>query len=304
MPEPIIHIQGLSKRFGNIHALTGLNMQVAPGDIYGFLGPNGSGKSTTIRILMSLVRADGGSAKVFGMPVESAGKRIRARIGALIERPDFYGHLPARTNLSMLARYSGFQAGRKEIFEVLEMVGLKGRENDRVRAFSDGMKQRLGIAQAMLHRPDLLILDEPFNSLDPQGVKDVRDLILTLNREKKVTVMISTHQLDEIEKLATRLVVISRGKTIAEGSMSELLKQRAARVKVRVDHTTNALKALKDSQVVIEKVDEAERVMMLSCPVTEVPVIGEMLVHAGVRLYELKPDRSLESLFLDYTAES
>jgi ABC-type multidrug transport system ATPase subunit len=304
MPDPLIHIHGLRKRFGDILALDGLYMEVYPGDIYGFLGPNGSGKSTTLRIITSLVRQDAGTVNLFGMPVIKARKQILSRVGALIERPDFYGHLTARRNLSMMADYSKFKVGKGEIYEVLEMVGLKGRENDRVSTFSDGMKQRLGIAQAMIHKPELLILDEPFNSLDPQGVKDVRDLTIQLNRDFRVTIVISSHQLDEIEKLANRLVVISEGKTVTEGPMRTLLETSEAKIHLSVDKVNDACKLIHQKGLVIDRKDEASGQITLTSPLAEIPALNRLLVSHGIQVYAMKPDQSLESLFLNYTAKA
>ncbi len=279
-------------------------MEVYPGDIYGFLGPNGSGKSTTLRIITSLIKADAGTVNLFGMPVTKARKQILSRIGVLIERPDFYGHLTAHRNLSMMADYSKYNVGKAGIYEVLEMVGLKGREKDRVNTFSDGMKQRLGIAQAMIHKPELLILDEPFNSLDPQGVKDVRDLTIQLNKDFKVTIVISSHQLDEIEKLANRLVVISKGKTITEGSMRTLLETSEAKVNLVVDNVNKACEVINNKGLVIDRKDIKSGQITLTSPLSEIPSLNSLLVNQGIQVYALKPDQSLESLFLNYTTEA
>ncbi len=299
--EPVISIHGLTKRFGEIQALNGLDMQVNKGDIYGFLGPNGSGKSTTIRILMSLVKHDSGDVKVFGKDIQKFRGKILPRVGALIERPDFYEHLSAEVNLSILAKYSRIKAGMDEIYDALDLVGLTGREKDKVGSYSDGMKQRLGIAQALIHRPDLLILDEPFNSLDPQGVKDVRNLVIKLNKEKNVTVLISSHKLDEIEKLTNKIVLISKGKTVAEGNLEELLSKGMSKVSVVSDKPEKALELLKLSDISMESIYQAEDRILLRCYRDQIPNINSLLINNGIKVYELTPDHSLESVFLSYT---
>ena len=302
MAEPVIRVRGLRKRFGRIQALDGLEMHVDPGDVYGFLGPNGAGKSTTIRILTTLVAPDSGEISLFGEPVSRSRNAVLSKVGALIERPDFYLHLSAKNNLSLLARFSKMEYRPQDIFEVLELVGLKGRENDRVGTFSDGMKQRLGLAQALLHKPELVILDEPFNSLDPQGVKDVRDLILELNRDQGTTFIISSHQLDELEKLVNRLVVISEGRTVTEGSRRELLEKKSVKVHIQTDQAEKASKILKAKGFELVATDTLNGRVTFSCAPEEVPDINAMLTREGLRIYELRPDLSLESLFLDYTA--
>jgi ABC-2 type transport system ATP-binding protein len=222
--QEIIKISGLSKRFGDIQAVEDLNLTVYSQDIYGFLGPNGSGKSTTIRMMLSLVRPDKGSVSIFGLPLRGNRKAILSRIGALVEKPDFYDYLTAFKNLEILATYSGKKVTASQIMDVLALTGLHGRAESKVKTFSKGMKQRLGIAQALLHQPELIILDEPTAGLDPQGVKDVRDLIIQLNSEMKKTILLSSHQLHEIEQLANRMIIIDKGRAVVEGDVTELLK--------------------------------------------------------------------------------
>lgn len=300
-PEPAISIQGLTKRFGEVQALNGLDMQVNYGDIYGFLGPNGSGKSTTIRILMSLVKHDSGDVKIFGKDIQKFRSKILPRVGALIERPNFYEHMSAEVNLSIMAKYSKVRAGNDEIYDILDLVGLSGREKDKIGSYSDGMKQRLGIAQALIHRPDLLILDEPFNSLDPQGVKDVRNLVIRLNKEKNVTVLISSHKLDEIEKLTNKIVLISKGKTVAEGDLEELLSKGMSKISVVSNNPEKALELLKMSDISMESIEQVEDRILLRCYKDQIPDINSLLINNGIKVYELTPDHSLESVFLSYT---
>ncbi len=221
--EKILSIRGLSKQFGDIQAVDNLDLDVYKGDIYGFLGPNGSGKSTSIRLILSLVRPDSGSIQIFGQPVKKFLPRILQRTGALVEKPDFYEYLSAYKNLAILMQYSGLKPDRKRIMEVLEIVGLQDRAKGKVKTYSKGMKQRLGIAQAMLHDPELLILDEPSSGLDPAGARDVRDLIVNLNKDHGKTIMLSSHHLLEIQQVANRMIIISEGRSVLEGSVQELI---------------------------------------------------------------------------------
>jgi ABC-type multidrug transport system ATPase subunit len=296
----LISIKDLYKHFGHVQALNGLSMEVLPGDICGFLGPNGSGKSTTIRILLSLVKPEQGQVDIFGMDMLKSRKKILPKIGALIERPDFYEHLSAYTNLKLLLKYGGIELTENEILETLKIVGLKERAKDKVRVFSDGMKQRLGIAQAIIHKPELLILDEPFNGLDPQGVKDIRDLILKLNREARITVLISSHNLDEIEKLVNRLVLINKGKTVAEGTIDDLINKGASHVKLVVDDPEKAFLKIEQSAIKIEQLGMIDGNIFFSVNRKLIPQINNLLVESGIRVFHLSQDKSLESFFLTF----
>jgi ABC-2 type transport system ATP-binding protein len=188
--EQIIKVDSLYKHFNEVKAVNGISFSVDKGDVYGFLGPNGSGKSTTIRMLLSLIRPDSGIIEIFGRELSGHKHKILSGIGALIEKPDFYEYLSAEKNLWLLARYGGFDIPSARISEVLEMVGLSERANSKVKTYSKGMKQRLGIAQAILHDPDLIILDEPGSGLDPSGIKDIRELIFHLNRDLGKTIFL------------------------------------------------------------------------------------------------------------------
>lgn len=283
-----------------MQALDGLDMKVNKGDIFGFLGPNGSGKSTTIRILLDLVNADNGNVEIFGMDSKIFRKKILPKTGALIERPDFYEHLSALTNLKLLLKYGGRQSSEGEILETLKTVGLKERAKDKVRTFSDGMKQRLGIAQAIIHQPELLILDEPFNSLDPQGVKDIRDLILRLNRENDITILISSHNLDEVEKLVNSMVLINKGRSIAAGKIDELINAGASKIKVIVDNPEKAKSIIQQSDFKIDQILKDEKSIQLLANRELIPAINQLLVQHNIQVYQLSQDHSLESFFLSF----
>ncbi len=222
----IIQVNGLSKKFKDITAVDGLSFTVDENCIYGFLGQNGAGKSTTIRMLLTLVQPDSGEIEIFGKKLPAARKEVLRQTGALIEKPDLYKYLSAYENLKIFSRISGMKHGRKELMEQLDHVGLAHRAGDTIAGFSQGMKQRLGIAVALVNDPQLVILDEPVNGLDPQGIADIRNLVVRLRTERKKTVMLSSHLLNEIELTANRMLIIHKGKKVVEGSVAELLHPR------------------------------------------------------------------------------
>src|SRR5690606_37071272 len=205
--EKVIEVKNLSKKFKDLKAVDNLNLTVYKGDVFGFLGPNGAGKSTTIRMLLSLISPTNGEIKIFNKPLRQNRREILKRVGAIVEKPDFYGYLSAYKNLEILGRLSGTDTSRKKIMDMLELVGLDKRYRSKVKTFSHGMKQRLGIAQALLHDPDLIILDEPTTGLDPQGMKEIRDLIMFLIREKGKTIFLSSHILYEVEHDSNRMII-------------------------------------------------------------------------------------------------
>ena len=183
--DKIIEVNSLTKDFKNLRAVNNLNLNVFEGDVFGFLGPNGAGKSTTIRMLLSLIKPSNGTIKIFNQSLKEGRKEILTRVGAIVEKPDFYGYLSAYKNLEILGKISGKEISKKRIMEVLEIVGLSKRFKSKVKTFSHGMKQRLGLGQALLHNPDLIILDEPTTGLDPQGMKEIRDLNFVFKQRRK-----------------------------------------------------------------------------------------------------------------------
>jgi ABC-2 type transport system ATP-binding protein len=217
---PVIHIEDLTKRFGRKTVVSGLTFSVPPQTLFGFLGPNGAGKSTTLYMLLGLVRPTGGAIHIFGQSVRSP--EVRRRLGSLIETPAFHGYLSGRKNLELLGRLTR-TASRVEIDKALDTVGLLDRGNDKVSTYSDGMKQRLGVAQALLHRPDLLILDEPTNGLDPEGNRDLWQLLRRLVRERGLTALVSSHLLAEVEEYCDHVCVIDEGRQVACDTVENLL---------------------------------------------------------------------------------
>lgn len=220
MPDIVLKALGLTKAFKGHTAVEDLNLEVGKGDIFGFLGPNGAGKSTTIRLMLALIKPDSGDVEIFGRSVRHYGNRALKKVGALIEEADFYGNLSAEHNLELLARLDGVDGAR--IADVLTIVGLYDRRKDKVKAYSHGMKQRLGVAQALLNRPELLILDEPTSGLDPRGMKEVRELIRRLAREG-MTIFLSSHLLHEVEQVCTAMAIIDKGRLITAGKVTDLL---------------------------------------------------------------------------------
>ena len=219
----IIRVQHLSKQFDEIKAVDDLSFTVKQGCVHGFLGQNGAGKSTTIRMLLTLIRPTEGDIEIFGLPLSRHRREILRRIGAVIERPDLYKYLSAYDNIRLFARLSGMHPQRNQLMEQLERVGLAERAQSRVHTFSQGMKQRLGLAIALVHNPDLVILDEPVNGLDPQGIADIRNLILHLSREEGKTVFVSSHLLSEMEMIADNMLIIDKGRKVVEGPVKDLL---------------------------------------------------------------------------------
>lgn len=299
----IIELRGLRKHYGDFHAVDGLDLTVEPGDVYGFLGPNSAGKSTTIRMLMSLIRPTDGSIRLFGLDLATHREQVLRRIGAIVERPDFYNYLTARRNLELLGRMSGADTSRAAIMHILGIVGLGERADSKVKTFSHGMKQRLGIAQALLHDPDLIVLDEPTTGLDPQGMKDIRDLILSLSADHRKTIFLSSHILPEVELTANRMVIINRGKAVVEGAVQDLLDAGRVRVTIGTPDPLGAAQALADTAFA-EDLHQADGAIVLLAERKDLPHIVDRLVGAGIAVESVVPVRSLEEYFLSLTKEA
>jgi ABC-type multidrug transport system ATPase subunit len=288
---------GLTRRFGSRTAVGDLSLSVKEGDVYGFLGPNGAGKTTAIRCILGLIRPDSGEVSIFG---ERDSVRQRAFVGAMVETPAFHRWMTAEDNLARAAAFSGI--GREGIDAALERVGLAGRGRDRVGGYSLGMRQRLGIARALLSKPRLLILDEPTNGLDPRGMKEVRDLLAALARDEGITIFISSHLLAEVEQLCTRIGILEHGRLIAEGTPSELAgRQQVAEVGAEDREALKAALAAMSIPVLSEGEQGRLRVSLASLSAAD---LNRGLIDAGVAVNALIPGgRSLEDLFLSLTSE-
>lgn len=302
--EKIIEIEGLSKRFKNLTAVDNLNLNVLKGDVFGFLGPNGAGKSTTIRMMLTLIKPNSGSIKLFGESLNGNRNKLLSKIGAIVEKPDLYGYLSAYKNLEILGKISGCDVSQKRIMEILELVGLSARAKSKVKTFSHGMKQRLGIAQALLHDPELIILDEPTTGLDPQGMKEIRELILNLSREKKKTVFLSSHILHEVELVANRMIIINKGKTVIEGYVEELLKSSTIKVTVEVDDELKMKQLLAQSSWANKLDSAAGQKFIFLIDKNEISLLVKYLVEGGLNLSGVIPQRSLEEYFLNITEKN
>jgi ABC-type multidrug transport system ATPase subunit len=299
--EPLLQVSGLTKTYGAFKAVDDLSFSVFPGDVFGFLGQNGAGKSTTIRMLLTLIRPDAGQIRVFGMDLQRHRREVLSKVGAVIEKPDLYGYLTGMENLSLFARMSGRRIDRKVLNETMELVGLSARGGDKVRTYSQGMKQRLGIACALVHDPELIILDEPTNGLDPQGIADIRNLILSLSRERGKTFLISSHLLSEIELMANRMVIIDRGKKVVEGNVRELVDPQDRVVHLETEDDTTALIKIRRSAWADRLVEDKSPELVMKLSSEEIPDLVAFLVAEGIRLLSLRPVNRLEEYFLSLT---
>lgn len=303
MSETIISVQQLVKQFRTLRAVDGLSFSVPKGEVYGFLGQNGAGKSTTIRMLLTLVQPTSGEIKLFGQSLSTERHAILRQVGAVIERPDLYTYLTAYENLRIMARLSGVHPGRKELMQQLEQVGLTARAHSKVKTFSQGMKQRLGIACALIHNPQLIILDEPTNGLDPQGIADIRNLILHLSKNNGKTVLVSSHLLNEVQLIADSMLIIDQGKKVAEGSVSSLLNPADTVVALYTTNDAAALQWLQAShwQQYLLRNAEGIRLQMHG---QNVPALNAALVAAGIEVLQIQSQHSLENYFLSLTTEN
>jgi ABC-type multidrug transport system ATPase subunit len=292
----MIVTRALTKRYGRVLAVDRVDLEVREGDRYGFLGPNGSGKTTVVRMLLGLVYATSGEIEVMGRPVPSKVAEVLPRIGALIEGPSCYGHLSGRANLGLIdssGKRRGLRNRKQRIDEALERVGLAGVDNRAVKKYSLGMRQRLGLAAALLREPRLLVLDEPTNGLDPQGIREIRDLLAELNKAG-TTVFLSSHQLAEVEQLCTRVGIVDRGRLVLQQDLDEL-RAPTGRVVVRTPDISRA------SALLGERVErrDGDRLLVADADPAEV---NARLVAAGLRVSEIGPERrSLEDLMLSVT---
>lgn len=308
MGEIILQVSGLNKVYksGKL-AVKDVTFNLTKGDVFGFLGPNGAGKTTTIRMLLGLIKPTKGKIIIHGKEMNHKNKyEVLDQIGALVEGPAFYEYLDAIENLKIFASYSGMN-DYKHIEKIIELVGLKGREKDLVKHYSLGMKQRLGIAQALLNHPEILILDEPTNGLDPQGIKEIRELIIRLGKEG-ITIIVASHILDEIQKMCNRLIVLNEGEVILQGTTEELLCEKESHYIIRSKKVEDLKRVLKTWKAV-ELVDEQEDVLGKDCVKinlkhTKPEVVFEYLANKSldiIEYYQIKKD--LETMFFKVVGE-
>jgi ABC-type multidrug transport system ATPase subunit len=297
----VIRVKDLSKHFGELKAVQQLSFSVGEGQVYGFLGQNGAGKSTTIRMLMTLIEPTGGEIEIFGMNLRKHRKEILRQTGAIIEKPDLYKYLTAKENVRIFSRLSGVKATEKQIMDQLALVGLAGRADSKVKTYSQGMKQRLGLACALVHDPGLIILDEPSNGLDPQGIADMRQLILHLSRDLKKTLVVSSHLLSEMEMVADHMLIIHKGEKVVEGKVSELLDPEKTMVELLTPDINAAMNVLKTSPWQDSLKEPVKGTVRLECNRNEIPALNRFLVEKGIAVQSLRPMNSLEDYFLSLT---
>jgi ABC-2 type transport system ATP-binding protein len=293
-----MRVEGLTRRYGRKTALDEVSFTVGAGSVFGLLGPNGAGKTTLVRIALGLVRATSGSVALFGLPLPGGAIAARTRIGAMVEIPRFYPHLSGRDNLRVLGTLSG--ADEKALIDaVLDAVELSEPAGDPVRGWSQGMRQRLGIAQALLGEPDLVILDEPTNGLDPHGVREVLALLRRINRDRGTTFLILSHQLDELETIADHVAVLRRGRLLAAGPVGEVVAGAVTHHRLRGGSPGDAQRALRDR---LE--GEAAGALRIRAGRDEIPGLIAELLAAGIAIHEVTPvRRSLFEWFLAVTGE-
>jgi len=299
---PLLSARSLVKDYGSFRAVHDVSFEVYPGDVFGFLGPNGAGKSSTLRMLLSLIRPTEGEIQVFGQDLHTHRTSILSRIGCIIEKPDFYKYLSARKNLQLFARWSATDIPNQKIDELLEFVGLGDRGKDKVAGFSHGMRQRLGIAQTLLNDPELILLDEPTTGLDPQGIIEVRELILRLKNERNKTIVLSSHLLSEIELIANRMVIINKGKALVQGEVAQLLNSSELLVSFQVDDLEKAVSCIQHSPFAGMFTVSLTHEIQLQVNRQEVPVIIQLLMENGIAIYSVEGRRKLEDYFLKLTS--
>lgn len=296
-PPPLVHIRNIQKSFGSVRALRDASMTIQPGQIYALLGRNGAGKTTALRALLGLSRTQGGSIELFGAPLAKHRSEALSKVGAMVEAPSAYRHLTGRQNLEVTRRLRGLP--RTTIDEALDLVGLTDASNRRVKGYSLGMKGRLGLASALLGSPELIILDEPLNGLDPSGIREVRALIKEMP-SRGVTVILSSHQLGEVEQVATHVGILHDGTSRFEGPIEQLRAASKPALRLRAEPAELAEPLLQGMGNKLEQADDG--MWILQEPNRPAAEINRALVQADVQVHHLEPHAaSLEDLFLELT---
>mgnify|MGYP001091915706 FL=1 len=293
----VIQTMGLSKRYKNRWAVDHLDLRVEPGDIYGFIGQNGAGKSTTLKLLCGLARPTQGEALIFGKPVRDS--VARRRVGALIEQPGLYPDLSGQENLRLYAALLGLDRPERQVGEILKTVGLSPKEKKPVRHYSMGMKQRLGVALALLGGPDLLLLDEPINGLDPEGIREMRELLLGLNRNRGLTILVSSHILGELSKIATRYGIIQQGRMVEQITAAELEQKCTDYLHLKADQPQKAA-ALLEQELHLKRWEMRPEGEIRIYEAVDPKAVGQILTQVGIAVEEMGLHRQdLEGYFLE-----
>ncbi len=295
--ETILEVKNLNKVFGKKHVLKNVSFDLREGEILGFIGPNGAGKTTTIKLILGLQKISSGSVILNGFDITKDFEKAIKSVGAIVESPDLYMYLSGRKNLEMIASmYKGIK--KERIDEVVKLVGLEGRIKDKVSKYSLGMRQRLGIAAAIIHNPRVLILDEPTNGLDPEGIKEIRDLLKSLAKKEKMGVLISSHNLSELENIVTDVCLIQNGEILSVNSIKEIKKKGSSSSYLfKLDKVTGIDKVLTEFEYEIK-----DKVVSVQCDLEDVPKIVESLVLKKYKIYSVMEDTiTLEAAFLKKT---
>jgi len=298
----IINVRELTKEFGEILAVDHLTFTIGRGEVLGFLGQNGAGKSTTIRLLLTLIEPTEGEIEIFGLNLKKHRNEILRKTGAIVEKPDLYKYLTALENLRLFAVLSGITISEKQLMDQLQKVGLAERAKSKVKTFSQGMKQRLGIAVALVHDPELLILDEPMNGLDPQGIADIRKLIIHLSKEQGKTIFISSHLLGEIEQIADSMLIIDKGKKVADGKVNELLNPEVTHVELETESAERMMQLLDKTEWAENVKQQDSHKILLQMKKDRVPGFIRAVGQMDVAVYSVRQKHSLEDYFLSLTA--
>ncbi|PKR76805.1 bacitracin ABC transporter ATP-binding protein [Halalkalibacillus sediminis] len=303
MREPVAQIKNVKKKIGKKTIIHDMSLDIYPGEVLGFLGPNGAGKTTMIRMLVGLISTTKGDIYIKGNHVKRDFEKAMTEVGGIIENPEMYGFLSGYDNLKHYARLAAKPISKERINEVVELVGLKNRIGEKVRGYSLGMKQRLGIAQALLHSPSLLILDEPTNGLDPAGIREIREYIRKIAHEENIAVFVSSHLLSEMQLMCDRVGIIQHGKLLRVEKMDTLLQEEQKRMaQLKVEPVNEVVQYLKDQTWNVHQ--EKDTVYVEIDDSEDIPMIATSIVGKGYHLYQLDEKHiSLENTFLELTKE-
>ncbi|RJG22818.1 ABC transporter ATP-binding protein [Paenibacillus thiaminolyticus] len=302
--DTVVELEGVTKKIRGKTIIDNLSFRVRRGEVYGFLGPNGAGKTTTIRMIVGLMSMTSGRIRIEGHDIRTDRAKAMTHVGAVVENPELYKFMSGRKNLLHFARLSGKSISEERIEEIVRLVELENAIDKKVKNYSLGMRQRLGIAQALLHDPSILILDEPTNGLDPAGIRQLRDYLRRLAREEKISILVSSHLLSEIELMCDRVVIIQNGKFVGERELNpsaDVAEARQATIYLDVDRAEEALQALAAADWPAS-LDEARSGITVNVMRNEVPQVVERLVHAGIAIYGVRTSApTLEDTFLTMT---
>jgi ABC-2 type transport system ATP-binding protein len=296
-----IQLQSVTKKFKDFTAVDQLSFIVNTGEIYGFLGPNGSGKSTSLRMMMGLIKPSDGNIFLFENALATHRSSIMRRVGCIIEKPDFYNYLSAKENIKLFVRANQLNYTAKDYDALFDLVGLRGREADKVKTYSHGMKQRLGLAQTLLHNPDLIILDEPNTGLDPQGIIDLRYLLLKLNQEQGKTILFSSHILSEVQEICNSMIVINKGKAVAQGKVADLLSLEKLHVVMEVNDEEKMKRILSESKYASFFEKNVGNEFWMNMSKSQIAPLVQLLIENNLEVCRVDYKNQLEAYFLKIT---